>query len=329
MKRQTLILTGREVARAMAMSDYIEAVETAFRLHAEGGMMLPEVVHIPGRDGGFHVKSAAFSGPPSYVAVKINGNFPGNPARHGLPTIQGAIVLSDANDGFPLAILDSTEITARRTAAATAVAARHLADPASGAATLIGCGVQARIHLDALRAVLPIERVFLHDADPGRSAALAAAAGRESGIAFTPVDGFPDGTARSQVIVTCTTSRRAFLEMDHVSPGAFIAAVGADSPQKHELTPDLMRRSRVVVDILDQCAEIGDLHHAIAAGAMSKSDVHAELGDVIRGVRPGRESPTQVIVFDSTGTAIQDVASAGRIYERAREKGLGIEVDLA
>ncbi|MCI0584479.1 MAG: ornithine cyclodeaminase family protein, partial [Chloroflexi bacterium] len=308
---------------------HIDAVRMAFSRHSEGGMHVPEVVHLPGLDGGFHVKSAGFAGPPSYVAVKINGNFPGNPSRRGLPTIQGAIVLFDSSDGFPLAVMDSAEITSARTAAATAVAAGLLAHPQSEVATIIGCGVQGRIQLEALRIVLPIRQVYTHDADQERAADFAAQAGHAMGIAITPVASFSEATRRSDVIVTCTTSTRAFLQPAHVRPGAFVAAVGADNPDKSELAPDLMRASRVIVDILDQCARIGDLNHAIAAGVMTRADVHAELGDVIRGVKPGRGSAEEVIVFDSTGSAIQDVAVAGRVYERAREQGIGMKVSLS
>lgn len=328
MTRPTLILTRREISTCMPLGDYVESVSLAFSRYAEGKMHVPEVVHVPGHDGAFHVKSAGFSDEPFHVAVKINGNFPENPGRHGLPTIQGAILLADARDGFPLAILDSQEITAMRTAAATAVAARHLADPESHIATLIGCGAQARMQLDALRLVLPIRTVFVHDLDRARAWEFADVVARATGLTITPLDDFAEGTTRSQVIVTCTTSRRAFLEPGHAPAGAFVAAVGADNPQKQEVSPELMRRARVIVDVLEQCAEIGELHHALVAGVMKRSDVHAELGEVVRGAKPGRQSSEQIVVFDSTGSAIQDVAAAGRIFERAVEKNLGTRVEL-
>jgi ornithine cyclodeaminase/alanine dehydrogenase-like protein (mu-crystallin family) len=125
----------------------------------------------------------------------------------------------------------------------------------------------------------------------------------------------------SEAISACTTARRPYLAADHVRPGAFVAAVGADSPEKSEIRPELMARARVVVDVLEQCLEMGDLRHAVAAGAMRAEDVHAGLGAVAAGTAAGRTLDEQVFVFDSTGTALQDVASAAAIYERACRGG--------
>jgi ornithine cyclodeaminase/alanine dehydrogenase-like protein (mu-crystallin family) len=128
---------------------------------------------------------------------------------------------------------------------------------------------------------------------------------------------YRDVVGRCDVIVTCTASRVPLLDADDVSPGTFVAGVGADSDNKQELPPQLLARSTLVVDVLEQCARIGDLHHAIDAGAMSRDDVHAELADVVSGRRPGRRWAEEVTVFDSTGTALEDVAAAAMLYERA------------
>ncbi len=117
--------------------------------------------------------------------------------------------------------------------------------------------------------------------------------------------------------MTCTTSREPLLRPEHVRPGAFIAAVGADNPVKQELHPALMAVNKVVADVIEQCATIGDLHHAIVAGVMTASDVHAELGEVVAGKKSGRTSPEEITIFDSTGMALQDVAAAAWVYEKA------------
>ena len=129
-------------------------------------------------------------------------------------------------------------------------------------------------------------------------------------------------------MVTCTTARRWFLGVSDVPPGCFVAAVGADNAEKQELEPALLAGSTVVVDLLEQCAAMGDLHHALEAGVMSRQDVHAELAEVVSGQKPGRQTAEEIVVFDSTGTALQDVATAWMVYQRAVAGGVGVPVDL-
>ncbi len=142
----------------------------------------------------------------------------------------------------------------------------------------------------------------------------------------------PAAAARnSDIVVTCTSARQPILHVGDIAPGTFIAAVGADNPEKQEIAPALLAASRVVVDVLDQAATMGDLHHAIAAGVMTRGDVAAELGQIVAGRAPhaGRQSPSEVVVFDSTGMALQDVAAAAAVYERAQAAGRGTPVQLA
>lgn len=324
----TRILTRGDVARLLGWDECIAAVEDAFRLHAEGRSLAPGVLAVHAPDGGFHVKAAGLPLGRLYVAVKTNGNFPENPRRHGLPTIQGVIVLCDATDGRPLAVMDSMEITVRRTAAATAVAAKRLARPDAHTATLCGCGVQGRAQLRSLARVLPLRRAFAFDADPAAARAFAAELAPELGLEVTAVTDLAAAVAASDVCVTCTTARKAFLMKEHVRPGTFVAAVGADHPEKQELDPRLMASAVVVADVLEQCASIGDLHHALAAGAMVREAVHAELAEVVSGRKPGRRSAEEITIFDSTGTALQDVAAAAVVYEKAVARAIGLDVAL-
>jgi ornithine cyclodeaminase/alanine dehydrogenase-like protein (mu-crystallin family) len=264
--------------------------------------------------GGFHVKAGALRLGRHYFAAKVNGNFPSNPAR-GLPTIQGLAVLSDADDGTPLCVMQSGELTRRRTAAATAVAARYLARPDSATLTIIGCGAQAVCQVEAVTAVLPIRTVHTVDREPGRAAAAAAQLTRTLGVDARPVAHPRQVLNESDVIVTCTTSRAPLLSLQDVPAGAFVAAVGADHPDKNEIAADLMAAATVVVDVLEQAAAFGDLRHALAAGVLTRERVHAELGAIVAGTRRGRGSPEERIVFDSTGMALQDVAAAALVYE--------------
>ena len=320
----TLILTRRDIRGLMAREDWIEAVERGFLASASGLGESPPPMHLEAVAGAFHAKGALLRGERPYAALKLNGNFPGNPETRNLPTIQGAVLLCDGADGRMLAILDSAEVTVRRTAAATALAARFLARPDSCSLLVCGCGEQGQAQLEAIRDVLPIRIGLVWDRDREKAESMA---GRNRGV--EAVADFTEAALASDVIVTCTSSTEAFLDERHVAPGTFIAAVGADSPTKSEITPGLMARATVIADVLDQCAEMGDLRQAIAAGTMTKADVHAELADLVIGRRPGRTKDGEIMLFDSTGTALQDVASAVTIYERALSRGGSASIDLA
>jgi alanine dehydrogenase len=324
-----ILLSGRDLAALMPFGDYVDAVADAFRLHAEGRTASPPPMHIPADGGGFHVKAARLPLGRDYVAVKVNANFPDNRRRHGLPTIQGAVLLCDAGDGSPLALLDSIEITTKRTAAATAVAARYLARSESSVATICGCGEQGRIQLVALRHVLPLRRVFAWDRDAEVAQSYARRMAADLDIDVEAVTSLGAATSASDVVATCTTATTPYLGPAEVRPGTFIAAIGADNPEKSELLPALMARATVVADVLAQSAVMGDLHHAIAAGTMTVANVHAELGDLVLGRKAGRTHGDEITIFDGTGTGIQDVAAAARAYELARSRGLGATFDPA
>jgi alanine dehydrogenase len=326
--RGTLLLTRSDVAGLLGMRECIDAVEKAFRLHAEGKMAAAGILGVHVEGGGFHVKVAALPGTLSYFAAKTNANFPGNPKAHGLPTIQGAILLFDAANGCLLAVMDSAEVTALRTAATTAVAAKYLAKDSASTLTLVGCGAQAGAQLRAVSAVRELRRVFVSDIDPGRAARFAEQHADTLRIRIEPVSDLRAALSASDICVTCTPSRRVIVERDWVPPGCFVAAVGADNEHKQEIDPALFRSSRVVVDSLEQCATIGDLHHAIDSGAIARSAVHAELGEIVAGRKPGRQSETETIIFDSSGVALGDVAAAAVAYERAAELGHGASIRL-
>src|SRR5579872_173389 len=326
---ETLFLSPREVRDLLTMDECIAAVESAFRLYGEGKAVRPGVLSMHTADGGFHMKAGLLDLGRMYFAAKVNGNFPDNPALFGLPTIQGVIVLCDAERGCPLAIMDSRDITSLRTGAATAVAAKHLARQDSRTVTICGCGSQGRVQIKALSRVLRLETVFAYDKNHEQMLRFARDVSEELGFPAHSVTNLHDAVSQSDICVTCTPSRQAYLSANEVSPGTFIAAVGADNPDKQELHPSLMANSKIVTDVLEQCSVMGDLHHALNAGLMVKEDVHAELGEVVAGKKPGRESDAEIIVFDSTGMALQDVADAVCVYEKAQEQGSGVRLSFA
>jgi len=323
-----LILSRRDVMELLTLETCIDAVERAFRLHAERRTFGPRVLGLPTEDGGFHIKIAELRGEPNYFAAKTNGNFPHNPPRFGLPTIQGTVVLADATNGTPLAVMESGSITMLRTAAATAVAAKYLARSDSHTATVVGCGVQGDVQLAAIKTVLPLQRALMVDTDHARAEDAAVRATTRLGLRAEAAKDLRAALRESDVCVTCTPSRRAYVMAGDIRAGTFIGAVGADSEGKQELDPTLVAGATLVVDVIDQCAEIGELQHALAAGLMTRDQVHAELGDLVVGRRPGRTHPDEIAIFDSTGTALQDVAAAIAVYEKARATGRGTEVSL-
>jgi ornithine cyclodeaminase/alanine dehydrogenase-like protein (mu-crystallin family) len=225
--------------------------------------------------------------------------------------------------------MDSMEITALRTGAATAVAARHLARPDARTATIVGCGRQGRIQLAALARVRPLERAYAVDTDAAVARRFATETSAQLGLDVRPAGSAAETAPLSDICVTCTPSRHPLLRREDIAAGAFIAAVGADSEDKVEIDPTLMAAGTVVVDSLEQCATIGDLHHALACGVLATADVHATLADVVAGRRPGRTSAQEITIFDSTGVAIEDVAAAVAVYEGALARGRGVTIDLA
>lgn len=327
--RDTLVLSRHDVRQLMSLEECIDAVEDAFREHAFGRSISPGVLGSHVRGGGFHVKTAGLATDrESMFVAKINANFPGNPLRFDLPTIQGVIVMYDAINGRPLAILDSIEITSVRTAAASAVAARHLSRDDAATVTVCGCGEQGRSQLRALSHVRRIRRVLAFDTDAAKAERYALELSAELDVDISPTRELGAATLQSDIWVTCTTSRRWFVGRNHVAPGALVLAVGADNDDKQEIEPALLAESTVVADVLEQCATIGDLHHALDLGLMRREDVHAELADIVSGRRPGRQSATEIIIFDSTGAALQDVAAARLVYQRAVAMGAGMSIDL-
>ena len=313
------LLARAEVERVLPPQVCIPAVEDAFRQHALGDVPEPGILGMHEGAGSFHVKAGFLRVEGQlYFAAKLNANFPANPGR-GLPTIQGAVLLSDAENGAPLAIMDSTSITALRTAAASAVAARLLARRHCETALICGCGGQARAQLEALLCVRKPRRVWAYDVD-GESATRFAKLFGETVVVATDLG---EAAHSSDIVISCTTASRYFLTREMIRPGTFIAAVGADNENKQEIEPRLMAESKVVTDLTEQARKIGDLHHAITAGAMSVEAVHAQLGEVAAGLKPGRQSDEETIIFDSTGTGLQDVAAAIAAYHGAGRQNVG------
>jgi ornithine cyclodeaminase/alanine dehydrogenase len=314
----TLLLSRSEVDRLLTMSECIAAVEGMFRELGEGKLPAPGILGMKSDHGGLHIKAAHLPGARDYIVAKLNTNFPRNPAEQDLPTIQGLIMVCDGVNGRPLAVLDSIDITIKRTAAASAVAAKYLARPNSSLATICGCGQQAAAQLRAIASVLPLKKILAFDSNYAAAEQFSRRLAKELDFTIEPARNLSSALESSDVCITCTTATKFFIRRDDVRPGTFIAAVGADDSHKQEIDPALMASAKVVVDNLDQCCAIGDTHPAIASGLMKKENVHAELADIVAGRKPARTSPDEIIIFDSTGIALEDAVAAVAVYEKAR-----------
>jgi ornithine cyclodeaminase/alanine dehydrogenase-like protein (mu-crystallin family) len=324
---ETLVLTATDVARLLDICGCIDAVARVLSAHEAGTSRGPVSSGVTLPEGSVHAKTAAVGVEGRiFVVVKANINLPSNPVRRGRPTIQGALLLLDGDMGQPLAVMDSTVLTSIRTAAVAALAARHLSLLGAHAITIVGCGEQGEAQLRAMCAVRELRTAYAIDIDEDKATAFARRMSTALGLNVHPTANLAAAVRESDICVTCTTSSSPLLYSEHLHPGLFVAAVGADNPTKHEIDAGVMAESRVVVDSLAACAAGGDLHHAIQAKAMTEQEVHAELSAIVAGRVPGRLGQDDVFVFDSTGTALQDVAAAVLVYERALVEAAGARV---
>jgi ectoine utilization protein EutC len=299
---RTRVKIGRE---AMAV------VEAAFAALGRGGVVMPPVLHLdlPERNAEIDVKTAYVPGLPS-IALKVSTGFFDNPKR-GLPSLSGLMALISAETGRVEAVLlDNGYLTDVRTALAGGIAADRLARDDAKVAGIIGTGLQARLQLEALRLVRPIERVLLWGRDPAKAEALAREL--EAGLGLPVASAPAERVVRAaDVVVTTTAARAPVILADWLHPGLHVTAMGSDAPGKQELDPEVLGRAdRVVVDRRSQCERLGELRAALAAGTVPPDRPIDELGEIVAGSKPGRRSPKEITVCDLTGTGVQDTAIA-------------------
>ena len=251
--------------------------------------------------------------------VKVNTKIPG-----GAPSVVGSINLVDLHTGAVLAIMDSIVITAERTALAGGVAADVLARRDTPRVAVIGAGVQGEGQVRALQHVRRLERVDVVDSIPERAEAYAERVSRALGVEVVVRDRVADAVRDADIVITATWSKKPFISRDMVREGVHITAVGADEPAKGEVDAGLIASSLFVCDDRDLAASMG----AIAGAGLGPDAIHAELGEVIAGVRPGRTRDDQITIFGTVGLAFQDLAAAWQVYQRARREGVGTEIDL-
>jgi alanine dehydrogenase len=296
-------LSGKHVTQAVSPERAVEAVREAFVAYARGEWTMPPKVYVPAYPAGdFRAMPALGAG---HALLKWVTSYPGNPAR-GLPTVMGLVLLSDANDGRLRAVLDAAAVTALRTGAAAVLAAETLGRREATAAAVVGAGVNGRA---VARTFIARGRdVQLWDVDETRAQAVA----RELGARVAPSC---EEALAADVLVTVTPGREVLLHAGSLRPGQHVSLMGADGPGKAEIAIDELARAHVFCDDWEQASHNGDLVHAVEAGAITRDSV-TELGAVLAGKAPGRETDDDMTVFDSTGLAIQDLAIALAALER-------------
>jgi len=324
------ILTEADLRAAVLLDlEAVACVEDAFTALATKPVVMPPILRldIPAHNGEVDVKTAYVPGLDSF-AIKISPGFFDNP-KLGLPSVNGLMVLFSAKTGLVEALLlDNGYLTDVRTAAAGAVAAKHLARPDARSAAILGGGAQARLQLKALSLVRPIERARIWARRVDQASATAAAASADLGIPVEAAATVEQAVHGADVIVTTTPASEPILMAAWLEPGQHITAMGSDAEHKNELDPNVIARADLyVADSLIQVRRLGELHHAIAAGLIAAEASFPELGAVIAGAHAGRPSATAITVADLTGTGVQDTAIATLARQRALAAGAGTDFE--
>ena len=329
-KSKVLVLTKEDIESVVTMDDAIAAVEQGFRAFNsdEAVVPFPVALNVPDGHGDIHIKPGYMKGSSSYT-VKIASGFYDNPER-GLPVSHGMLLLFDSRTGYPVCFeVDRCFLTDLRTAAAGAVAAKVLAKNKISKVAVIGTGTQARLQVIALSKVRNFQELRVWGRDREKAEAYASDMSGKLAAKVVVAETAEEAVRGSDVVITATMSSSPVVKVDWISGGAHITAMGSDEPGKQELdTKILARADKVVVDSLKQCARLGEVHHALEDGSMEEGDVHAELGEVLLGKKPGRESDKEVTVCDLTGIAIQDVAISQFVYEKAMKSGKGFFIEV-
>jgi len=305
----TLFLSKSQVLPLLDMREVVSVVEEAFKMVAEGKIVMPPKSYLILEKGDFRAMPAAI---PGGAGVKWVNVHPGNPAR-GYPTVMAVIIYSDPETGYPLAVMDGTEITNFRTGAASAVASKYLARSGARSLGLVGAGRQAYTQLLAHSVFFKFDIIKVYDVSPAAVGRLIAA------LPDFPIE--PRSLAEavaSDIVCTTTPSRQPVVMRNWVLPGTHINAVGADAPGKQELETAILADARIIVDDLKQASTSGEVNVALSRGLLNPDRIAGTLAEVVAGRKPGRPNEYEITVFDATGLAFEDVACARLIYEKVK-----------
>ena len=315
----TLLLDRSAIKTLIKMADVVNVVEEAFRMCGEGKGRMPAKTYLALEHGDFRAMPAAL---PGCAGVKWVNVHPENRSR-GLPSIMGILIYSDPETGYPMAIMDATEITAYRTGAAAAIASKYLARPDSHTIGIVGAGFQA--HAQILAHAQLFTPISMNVFDISQAAV---------DKLMRSLSQFPlrncsiQEAVASDIVCTLTPSRSPIIKREWIKPGTHINAVGADAPGKQELDPSVVKEAIVVVDDLEQASSSGEINVPIQKGIYTTEEVRATLAELVVGNKKGRANDRDITVFDSTGIAVEDIAVAKLLFEKAQQTGDYPSIDL-
>ncbi|MDY6930943.1 MAG: ornithine cyclodeaminase family protein [Halobacteriota archaeon] len=317
----TLILSTDDVKSCADIKAVLEAVEGAFIEYGEGRAIMPPKEYIDLPKGDFRAMPSFIDGA---VGLKWVCVYPDNPKKESLPTVMGVVILCDPDTGYPISVMDGTLVTQLRTGASAGVASKYLARGDSESVGLVGCGAQARTQLKAILANFDIDIIKIYDISRDVVAGFKEYFSDEN---LNILECTIEEVVGCDIISTVTPVREPLVKREWVRSGTHINAIGADAPGKQELDSKIIIDAKVVVDDIRQASHGGEINVPIAENIFKSEDIYATLGEIVSGRKNGRESD-EITVFDSTGLAIQDMATAKVIYQVAKDKGLGILVDF-
>lgn len=316
--------------KLLTFEEVINAVELAFRMKGLGYTQMPAKQYLFMKKYNGDIRTMpAYLEETDVVAVKVVNSHPEN-RKQGLPTVLGIIILVDPRTGAPKAIMGGTKITALRTGAAGAVAAKILAKSNPKTVGVVGAGIQARSQLIGLQTVFKtIEEVRVWDLDEKAAASYS----KEMTMKYSQsnvysVPSIKEAVQGANIIVTTTPSRKPLVYEKWIKDGTHINCIGADSPGKQELDPAILIKSKIVVDDWSQSVHGGEINVAIAKGIIRREDVWGDICEIVAGLKEGRTSPEEITIFTSTGLAIQDAATADIAYRKALKEGIGEQIDI-
>jgi alanine dehydrogenase len=332
MMNNTIILNKSNVEELIEMHEVINSVETAFAEEAKFNVDMPAKKYLffnqdcEKSPGDLRIMPCSVIG--SVAGVKAVNVHPDNPHKFNLPTVMAVIELIDPDNGYPLAIMDGTSITNMRTGAAAGVATKYLAKEDSESVGFIGSGVQALLSFFALNEIMEINEIKISNRHIDSSERLACMIRDNYGIDARAVETVREAVTGMDVVTTTTPSRTPVLFSKWIDEGTHINAMGADAPGKQELETKLLLRSKIIMDDWEQASHSGEINVPVSDGVLGKGDIHAKIGDVLIGNKLGRTSDKEITIFDSTGLAVQDIATAWKVYEKALKMDVGHKMDL-
>jgi len=314
-----------EIKKLVNLREAIGAVESSFAAYNSGKAVLPGVINLDLAEfqGEVHIKAAYIEGEEYYV-IKVASGFYQNP-KIGLPVGNGLMLVFRAKTGELEAVLfDNGYLTELRTAAAGAVAAKYLAREKIDKVAVIGSGVQARFQLKALAEVRSFKKVSVWSRNPDNIRKyVEEMKSTFSTVEFRPASSAEQAVKEADLVITATPSREPILRAEWLKPGVHITAMGSDGPEKQELFPEVLARAgRLFCDSLAQCKRLGEVHHALEEGLISENKISGEIGEIVLGLKPGRQSDDEITVADLTGLGVQDAAIAGLFLRLAKASGL-------